>query len=76
MAFSQTSDGRILKILAGGAVGAFIGSSIGIAALGTAIAGTVPMALLGGYLVYQYTKPKPVIEVVQSPELKSNSEGV
>jgi hypothetical protein len=44
------------RYLAGVAVGAWFGSGVGIAALGTAISGTVPGAILGFWLVYRYGK--------------------
>jgi hypothetical protein len=42
------------RYLAGVAVGAWFGSGVGIAALGTAISGTVPGAILGFWLIYRY----------------------
>ncbi len=50
----ENNSTRIIKTAAGGAAGAtaggLIGSKIGIAAMGTAIAGTVPLAILGGII--------------------------
>lgn len=40
--------------LAGFLVGGLVGSSIGIAAFGSAISGTIPLGLLGGYVGYIY----------------------
>jgi uncharacterized protein YcfJ len=40
-------------IVAGAVIGALLGSSIGIAGFGTAIAGTIPLAILGGYIGYR-----------------------
>ena len=45
-----SSDG--LGLLAGAGAGAYFGSAIGIAALGTAIAGTLPVAIVGGTIGY------------------------
>lgn len=47
---------RTVKILAGIVVGSFTGSFMGIAAMGSAIAATIPLGVLGGYLAYIYTK--------------------
>jgi len=47
---------RAVKILAGILVGAFTGSFMGIVAMGDGIAATIPLGMLGGYLVYIYTK--------------------
>ena len=38
--------------ISGAAVGGWLGSSIGIAALGTAVAGTLPVAAVGGLIGY------------------------
>lgn len=38
--------------ISGAAVGGWLGSSIGIAALGTAVAGTLPVAVVGGLIGY------------------------
>ena len=40
-------------LLLGVVVGAFVGSGIGIAGFGGAIAGTVPLAVIGGYIGYR-----------------------
>jgi len=45
-------------IIIGALIGAFVGSSIGIVALGGGIAGTIPIAILGGYVGYRVGKPK------------------
>ena len=49
---SENKNSRVTKAAIGGiggaAVGGYVGSSIGIAAMGTAIAGTVPLAIIGG----------------------------
>lgn len=42
----------------GALIGAFVGSSIGIVGFGSAIAGTIPIAILGGYIGYRLGKPK------------------
>jgi len=47
---------RSAKITLGTVTGAFVGAFMGIAAMGTAIAGTIPLGLLGGLLVYFKTK--------------------
>jgi outer membrane lipoprotein SlyB len=51
----SASDGRSpIGAVAGFFVGAYLGSSIGFAGSGTAIAGTVPIGLLGSWLGYRY----------------------
>ena len=40
-------------MIAGALIGAFLGSSIGIAGYGSAIAGTIPLAAIGGYIGYR-----------------------
>lgn len=40
--------------IAGAGVGGVIGSSIGIAALGTGIAATLPLAIIAGSMSYMY----------------------
>ena len=47
-----------LPVVVGGGVGAFIGSSVGIAALGTAFAGTLPLALLGAAAGWLWSRHK------------------
>ena len=42
--------------LGGAAVGGWLGSSVGIAALGTAVAGTLPIAAAGGLIGYLAVK--------------------
>ena len=42
--------------IGGAAVGGWIGSSVGIAALGTAVAGTLPIAIVGGAVGYLAVK--------------------
>ena len=37
-------------------IGGYLGSSIGIAALGTAVAGTLPVAIVGGIVGYLAVK--------------------
>lgn len=44
---------RIYFMLAGSVVGAFIGAGIGIAAFGTAIAGTFPLGIIAGIVGYR-----------------------
>jgi hypothetical protein len=49
----------VRRYLAGSAVGAWFGSGVGIAAIGTAISGMVPGAILGfasTWFVYRYGK--------------------
>ncbi|MCU1399650.1 MAG: hypothetical protein JWN62_2759 [Acidimicrobiales bacterium] len=46
-AFGNPINPRLRRALIGASIGAFIGSGIGIAFGGDAIAGTVPMAILG-----------------------------
>jgi len=47
-----------LGAAAGASAGAWIGSSVGVAALGGAVAGTVPLAVLGGGFVLAAMKLK------------------
>jgi len=47
-----------IMMVVGALIGAFVGSSIGIAGFGGAIAGTIPIAILGGYVGYRVGKPK------------------
>lgn len=46
---------KLVKVAAGAGVGAWLGSGVGIAVAGTAISGTLPLAVLCGVsaLVYQ-----------------------
>ena len=44
------------RVVAGAAMGGFLGSKIGIAALGTAIPGTFPLAIAGGYFAKRLKK--------------------
>lgn len=50
--------GDLAKVATGAGVGAYMGSSVGIAALGTAVSGVLPLALLGGGLAYILKKKK------------------
>jgi hypothetical protein len=45
-----------IMIIIGVVIGAFLGSSIGIAGFGGAIAGTIPIAILGGYIGYRFSQ--------------------
>ena len=67
--FTKNNDGGFLKktlkaastkegmgTIGGAAVGGWFGSSMGIAALGTAIAGTLPVAAVGGLIGYLAVK--------------------
>ena len=47
---ATTKEG--LGTIGGAAVGGWIGSSVGVATLGTAIAGTLPIAIVGGAIGY------------------------
>lgn len=47
-----------LPVFIGGGVGAFIGSSVGIAAMGTAFSGTLPLALLGAGAGWLWSRHK------------------
>jgi len=47
-----------LPVIAGGSIGALIGSSVGIAAFGTAFAGTIPIALLGAGAGWLWSRVK------------------
>ena len=48
---------KIMMVI-GAIIGAFVGSSIGIVGFGGGIAGTIPMAILGGYVGWRVGKPK------------------
>ena len=58
--FEKTVDAATTKegmgTIGGAAVGGWIGSSVGIAALGTAVAGTLPIAAAGGLIGYLAVK--------------------
>lgn len=45
-----------LSVVVGFVIGAFIGSSFGIAGFGGAIAGTIPFGLLGAYIGYRFSQ--------------------
>ena len=47
-----------IMMVIGALIGAFVGSSIGIVGFGGGIAGTIPIAILGGYVGYRVGKPK------------------
>ncbi len=47
---------RATRIFGAGVIGAYIGSFTGIAALGTAISGILPIGALTAYLVYLWTR--------------------
>ena len=51
---ATTKEG--MGTIGGAAVGGWIGSSVGIAALGTAVAGTLPIAIVGGAVGYLAVK--------------------
>ena len=51
---ATTKEG--MGTIGGAAVGGWIGSSVGIAALGTAVAGTLPIASVGGVVGYLAVK--------------------
>ena len=51
---ATTKEG--MGTIGGDAVGGWIGSSVGIAALGTAVAGTLPIAAVGGVVGYLAVK--------------------
>ena len=46
----------VIGTTGGAAVGAWLGSSVGIAALGTATSGIVPLAIVGAYGGYRLAK--------------------
>ena len=58
--FEKTVDAATTKegmgTIGGAAVGGWLGSSMGIAALGTAVAGTLPVAAVGGLVGYLAVK--------------------
>ena len=51
---ATTKEG--MGTIGGAAVGGWVGSSVGIAALGTAVAGTLPIAAAGGLIGYLAVK--------------------
>ena len=51
---ATTKEG--MGTIGGAAVGGWVGSSMGIAALGTAVAGTLPVAIVGGVVGYLAVK--------------------
>ncbi len=51
---ATTKEG--MGTIGGAAVGGWVGSSVGIAALGTAVAGTLPIAVAGGLIGYLAVK--------------------
>ncbi len=57
---------RLIKIIGAGIVGAIIGSTIGIAGMGGAVAGTLPVGALLAYLMYLWTRDKNTI----APEIE------
>lgn len=52
----KTIGGEVAGTVIGGAAGAWLGSSMGIAAFGTAFTGIVPIAIIGGYIGYKIAK--------------------
>jgi len=51
---ATTKEG--MGTIGGAAVGGWLGSSVGIAAMGTAVAGTLPIAVVGGLIGYLTVK--------------------
>lgn len=49
---------KLIKIAGSGLLGAWVGSTMGIAAMGTAIAGTLPIGILAALVTYLWTKDK------------------
>lgn len=47
---------KMVGVTLGFAAGAWLGSSVGIAALGSAISGMVPIGLMGSYVGYRLAK--------------------
>ena len=47
-----------IMVVVGALIGALFGSSIGIAGFGDAIAGTIPIAFLGGYVGFRLGQEK------------------
>lgn len=67
-------------MLIAGVIGAVLGSSVGIAAFGDAIAGTIPLGLLAAYLMYLWTGDKAAgagndTPLVQDAEIISDDSG-
>ena len=56
----------------GALIGAFVGSSIGIAGFGGAIAGTIPIAILCGYIGYRVGVRRHINWNNQRPDLKED----
>ena len=56
--YGENMKRQTIFMIIGALIGAFVGSSIGIVALGDGIAGTIPIAILGGYIGYRVGKPK------------------
>ncbi len=57
----KLNKGHLIAGSTGGATGAWLGSSIGIVGLGSAITGIVPCAFIGAYVSwrgYQFAKSK------------------
>lgn len=52
----KDAAGNAVGVAAGAGVGGYLGSSIGIVALGGGITGIVPLTLLGGYAGYRVAK--------------------
>ncbi|WP_139058861.1 hypothetical protein [Thiorhodococcus drewsii] len=51
VAFEQNDTGKWVGRVIGGAGGAWLGSSMGIALLGTAISGMLPVAIVGAIIL-------------------------
>ena len=77
--FKKATTKEGLGTISGAAIGGWVGSSVGIAALGTAVAGTLPIAIVGGaigYLgvkAYKNNKNKQEIEILD-PEKKNKKD--
>lgn len=67
---------RAFKIIGAGIVGAIIGSTIGIAGMGSAIAGTVPVGALLAYLMYLWTRDKNVEQVSETLVVETDQTAV
>ena len=73
----KTTSKEGLGTIGGAAIGGWIGSSVGIAALGTAVAGTLPIAIVGGAIGYlgvkAYKNNKEKVEILE-PEKKNKED--
>lgn len=78
--FKKATTKEGMGTIGGAAIGGWVGSSVGIAALGTAVAGTLPIAIVGGaigYLgvkAYKNNKKNKEPEEILEPEKKNKED--